>query len=247
MKDLSQPHILVVDDDREIRAMLMRFLGDHGFRAAEACNGQDLDDAVKAHRPDLIVLDVMMPGEDGFSICRRLRDKSGIPIILLTARNGDTDRVVGLEIGADDYVAKPFNPRELVARIRAVLRRVSMPADASERPDQVVYRFGGWTLDIMRRSLSSPEGVRTDLTTGEFDLLTALVQNPQRALSRDQLLNLVHGRANYHFDRSIDVLVSRLRRKVEPDPQQPTFIKTIRNEGYFFAIPPQTGASASRI
>jgi len=247
MEEQVKPQILVVDDDGEIRLLLMRFLGDHGFDVREASDGTGLISAVAARRPDLIVLDVMMPGEDGFSLCRRLREQSGIPIILLTARTGDTDKVVGLEIGADDYVPKPFNPRELVARIRAVLRRTptQSPNDTATSQFSGLYRFAGWVLDVTRRSLTSPDDVRTDLTTGEFDLLTALVQNPQRPLSRDQLLDLVHGRVSYHFDRSIDVQISRLRRKIEPDPQHPILIKTIRNEGYFFAVPVDTGGDAT--
>lgn len=238
------PHILVVDDDRQIRTMLARYLGDHGLRVTMADGGEAMMELLAANPFDVIVLDVMMPGDDGFTLCQRLRARSTVPIILLTARDTDTDRVIGLELGADDYVPKPFNPRELLARIRAMLRRASMVPGRAAAPKQSHYRFEGWTLDLARRVLTSPRGTRVDLTSGEFDLLTALVQHPQSVLSRDQLLDLVHGRSNVNIDRSIDVQVSRLRRKIEQDPHTPRLIRTVRNGGYFFAADVESGVSA---
>jgi len=229
----AKSHILIVDDDRQIRAMLARFLADHAMRVTQAGDGEQMFKALEAGRFDVIVLDVMMPGDDGFTLCRKLRSTNTIPLILLTARNSETDRVVGLELGADDYVTKPFNPRELLARIRAILRQAGAPATA-QRLASATYQFAGWTLDTSRRSLVSPQGALTDLTTGEFDLLVAFVEHPQRVLNRDQLLDLARGRVSLAFDRSIDVQVSRLRRKIESDPNAPALIKTVRNGGYFF-------------
>ena len=235
MTKQAKPHILIVDDDRQIRAMLARFLADHGMRVSQAGDGEQMFKTLETGRFDVIVLDVMMPGDDGFTVCRKLRNTNAIPLILLTARNSETDRIVGLELGADDYVTKPFNPRELLARIRAILRRAgaAVPA-AAQRLASAIYQFAGWTLDTSRRSLVSPEGALTDLTTGEFDLLVAFVEHPQRVLNRDQLLDLARGRVSLAFDRSIDVQVSRLRRKIETDPNAPALIKTVRNGGYFF-------------
>jgi two-component system, OmpR family, response regulator len=234
LSSLSKPHVLIVDDDHRIRTMLARFLTDHGLRATEARDGKQMLSVLQNGHIDVIVLDVMMPGEDGLSLCRRLRAGSHVPIILLTAMNGETDRIIGLELGADDYVVKPFNPRELLARIRAILRRTSAPHAAKERVIHYVYEFGGWTLNSSRRTLTSPAGALTDLTSGEFDLLLTFLEHPQRVLTRDQLLDLAHGRMSQAYDRSIDVQISRLRRKIEANPQDPAFIKTIRNEGYFF-------------
>jgi len=233
----AKPHILVVDDDLHIRTMLGRFLADHGLSVSEARDGHEMRARMGAMRPDLIILDVMLPGDDGFTLCSRLRAEGNMPVILLTARGGDTDRVVGLELGADDYIAKPFNPRELLARIRAVLRRTGQQSDDRNLRSPSVYRFAGWTLDTGGRTLFSPGAVLTELTSGEFDLLTALVQNPQRVMSRDQLLDLVHGRSSINIDRSIDVQMSRLRRKIEVNPNAPLLIKTVRNGGYFLTAP----------
>ncbi|MBK1865284.1 response regulator [Aestuariivirga sp. YIM B02566] len=230
----TKPHVLIVDDDQQIRTMLARFLGEHGMRVTQASEGISMFKVMETGRFDVIVLDVMMPGEDGFTLCRKLRAESAIPLILLTARNSETDRIVGLELGADDYVTKPFNPRELLARIRALLRRANAQPQAVQRLASATYQFAGWTLDTSRRSLLSPQGVLTDLTTGEFDLLVAFVEHPQRVLNRDQLLDLARGRVSLAFDRSIDVQVSRLRRKIETDPNAPALIKTVRNGGYFF-------------
>ncbi|MGE0239803.1 MAG: response regulator [Parvibaculaceae bacterium] len=239
----TKPHILIVDDDRQIRAMLARFLAEHGMRVTQAGDGDEMFKALETGRFDVIVLDVMMPGDDGFTLCRKLRSTNTMPIILLTARNSETDRIVGLELGADDYVTKPFNPRELLARIRAILRRASANPTAAQSLASATYQFAGWTLDTSRRSLVSPQGVLTDLTTGEFDLLVAFVEHPQRVLNRDQLLDLARGRVSLAFDRSIDVQVSRLRRKIESDPNAPALIKTVRNGGYFFTATVTPAAS----
>lgn len=238
-------HVLIVDDDHRIRAMLARFLADHGLRVSQASDGRQMFAICEDNRIDVIVLDIMMPGEDGLSLCRRMRAQSAVPIILLTAMTGDTDRIIGLEIGADDYVVKPFNPRELLARIRAVTRRLGA-SSINTRRATACYEFGGWQLNASRRTLTSPDKTLTELTSGEFDLLLAFLEHPQRVLSRDQLLDLAHGRANQSYDRSIDVQISRLRRKIEADPQDPAFIKTIRNEGYFFtaAVTPVEDAAA---
>ncbi|HET6521029.1 MAG TPA: response regulator [Geminicoccaceae bacterium] len=226
------PHILIVDDDREIRDLLARFLGKHGYRVDVAADGRAMARALEAGRFDLIVLDLMLPGEDGLSLCRRLRATSSLPVIMLTAMGEETDRIVGLEMGADDYLPKPFNPRELLARIKAVLRR----AGTAGRADEVgrTLAFEGWRLDLARRELRAPDGVLVPLTGGEFDLLVAFAERPRRVLTRDQLLDLTRGRAAAPFERSIDVQLSRLRRKIEPDPRQPELIKTVRGGGYMF-------------
>ena len=227
-------HVLVVDDDQRIRTMLARFLVDHGLRVSQARNGVEMFQVNADARIDVIVLDIMMPGEDGLSLCRRMRAESPVPIILLTAMNAETDRIIGLEIGADDYVVKPFNPRELLARIRAVTRRVMAGSLVPQRRGSTAYTFEDWVLDANRRTLVSPDGALTDLTSGEFDLLLVFLEYPQRVLNRDQLLDLAHGRSSQAYDRSIDVQISRLRRKIEANPQNPVLIKTVRNEGYFF-------------
>ena len=233
MKD--GPHILVVDDDREIRDLLARFLRRHGFRVETAADGRAMFRTLSAGRFDLMVLDLMLPGEDGLSLCRRVRADSGLPIVMLTAIGEDTDRIVGLEMGADDYLAKPFNPRELLARIRAVLRRAPGMRGLPEADPSRAFEFQGWVLDAGRRSLHAPDGALVDLTGGEFDLLLALVEHPNRVLNRDQLLDLTRGREAGPFDRSVDVQVSRLRRKIEDDPKQPALIVTVRGGGYVFA------------
>jgi two-component system, OmpR family, response regulator len=227
-------HILIVDDDREIRDLLGRFLTKHGYRVTAARDGQELRKALADWRIDLIVLDLMLPGEDGLTLCRQLRAESNMPIIMLTAMGEETDRIVGLEMGADDYLPKPFNPRELLARIRSVLRRAAGTPASSVASDRTILRFAGWQLDLARRRLESAEGVVVDLSAGEFGLLVALAEHPQRVLSRDQLLDLTRGRAAGPFDRSIDIQVSRLRKKIEPDAKKPELIKTVRSGGYMF-------------
>jgi two-component system OmpR family response regulator len=231
---IRSPHILIVDDDRELRQLLTAFLGRHGFRVDAAADGRAMAKLLEAGRFDLIVLDLMLPGEDGLALCRRLRATSRLPIIMLTALAEETDRIVGLEMGADDYVVKPFSPRELLARIKAVLRRTGEVLDRPEGEGNTLV-FDGWRLDLARREVHSPDGVLMPLTGGEFDLLAAFAQHPQRVLSRDQLLDLTKGRLAGVYDRSIDVQLSRLRRKIEADPNDPALIKTVRGGGYLFA------------
>jgi len=227
-------HLLVVDDDREVRGLLSKFLGEHGFRVTQAADGQAMYQALKVGRFDLVILDVMLPGEDGLSLCRRLRATEATPVIMLTAAGTDTDRIVGLELGADDYLTKPFNPRELLARIKAVLRRTNALPPKAAQSRAPVFAFAGWRLQAARRELHSPEGVLMPLSAGEFDLLMAFIEHPQQILSREQLLDLARGRSSVLFDRSIDVQVYRLRRKMEADPQAPVLIKTVRAGGYIF-------------
>lgn len=237
----DQPHILVVDDDQEIGALLKEFLGMQGFRVTPVGDGTAMRKVVEAGKIDLVILDLMLPGEDGLSLCRFLRNTTRLPVIMLTAMGGETDRVVGLEMGADDYLAKPFSTRELLARIKAVLRRVNdrgapegetvlaAPRDAAHHD---IMTFTGWTLDTGRRQLRSPDGVLVEITGGEFDLLMAFLFNPQQVLNRDQLLDLTRGRMAGPLDRTIDVQVGRLRRKLEVDPKNPELIKTVRGGGY---------------
>ncbi|AHV37581.1 two-component system response regulator [Aeromonas hydrophila YL17] len=231
----NSTHILVVDDHSEIRDLLKRFLEQHGLRVSCARDGKEMKRLLEEREFDLLVLDLMMPGEDGLTLCRELRAKSSLPIIMLTAMGEETDRIIGLEMGADDYLAKPFNPRELLARIKAVMRRTQVePQPVAEALTQDL-RFDRWLLDINRRELVDEEGVGLSLSTAEFDLLRVFLERPQRVLSRDQLLDLARGREAVAFDRAIDTLVSRLRRKLERDPKNPELIKTIWGGGYLFA------------
>jgi two-component system, OmpR family, response regulator len=225
-------HILVVDDDREIRDLLGRFLSKHGYRVTSVADGNEMRRALADWKIDLIVLDLMLPGEDGLSLCRNLRAKSQIPVIMLTIMGEETDRIIGLEMGADDYLPKPFNPRELLARMKAVLRRAPCAASHQSAAISKILHFSGWKLNIGLRRLKSPQGLLVDLSTGEFDLLVAFVEHPQRVLNRDQLLDLSHGRTEALFDRSIDMQVSRLRHKIEDNPKKPEIIKTVRGGGY---------------
>ncbi len=225
-------HILVVDDDRDIRELLARFLKKHGFRVTTAIDGREMRRAIADWSIDLVVLDLMLPGEDGLSLCRNLRAKSAIPIIMLTMMNEETDRIVGLEMGADDYLPKPFNPRELLARMKAVLRRTKNLPDMGETTRPKTLYFNGWKLEIGRRQLESASGLLIDLSAGEFDLLVALAEHPQQVLTRDQLLDLTHGRIEAPFDRSIDMQISRLRRKMELGEGANDLIKTVRGGGY---------------
>jgi two-component system OmpR family response regulator len=231
---VALPHLLIVDDDREICALLMKFMAQHGYRASSAGDGAAMMKALEAARIDLVVLDLMLPGEDGLSLCRRLRATSTLPIIMLTAVGEETDRIIGLEMGADDYLAKPFNPRELLARIKAVLRRAGAARSATSSAGRILA-FDGWRLDTARRQLFSPEDVLVPLRAGEYELLLAFLDHPQRVLSRDQLLDLARGRSASAFDRSVDVQVSRLRRKIEPNPAEPRLIQTVRGGGYIFS------------
>jgi two-component system OmpR family response regulator len=228
------PHILVVDDHRDIRELLARYLDRCGLRVTAAADAAEARRALKDAAIDLVVLDIMMPGEDGLALCRHMRETSETPVILLTAMAEETDRIVGLEIGADDYITKPFNPRELLARIKAVLRRTRALPPGRDVVAAGTLRFAGWRLDLERRELLAADGVVTPLSTGEFRLLAAFVEHPGRVLSRDQLIDLTRGRAAAPFDRSVDNQVSRLRRKIEPDPANPTLIKTVWGGGYSF-------------
>ena len=227
--------ILVVDDDARIRDLLKRYLTQEGLEVLLAEDGRSLNRLLQRETVDLIVLDLMLPGEDGLSICRRLREaKDRTPIIMLTAKSEDIDRIVGLEVGADDYLGKPFNPRELLARIHAVLRRRPPPEvpGAPSSEDEVV-RFGPYTLDLGQRTLSK-SGTDLSLTTGEFAMLKALVRHPRQPLSRDKLAQLARGREFEPFDRSLDVQVSRLRKLIEEDPTAPRYIQTVWGVGYVF-------------
>lgn len=228
------PLILIVDDDREIRDLLSQFLTKHGYRTEAVSDGQGMWRSLNLHSINLVVLDLMLPGEDGLALCQKLRATSTLPVIMLTAIGEDADRIVGLELGADDYVTKPFNPRELLARIKAVLRRIDYAAAETRQTAPKRFAFNGWQLNIAMRELTSPEQVLMPLTASQFDLLVAFVEHPQQVLSRDQLLELTKGYEAAPFDRSVDVQLSRLRRKIEADPKVPTLIKTVRGGGYLF-------------
>lgn len=226
--------MLVVDDDPELRELTQAYLAQQGYQVATAADGQEMDRVLAQRDIDLVILDLMLPGEDGLSIAKRLKGEMGLPIIMVSAQGEDVDRIVGLEIGADDYIAKPFNPRELLARIRAVLRRVaaaSESAGAGETSGSA--RFGEFELDLNAHRLSK-QGQSVPLTSGEFDLLSILVKHPNRVLDRDRILDLLTGAERSPFDRSIDVRVTRLRSKIEKDPATPIYIKTIWGKGYMF-------------
>jgi two-component system phosphate regulon response regulator OmpR len=231
----TKTKILVVDDDLRLRDLLNRYLTEQGFSVRAVADATDMNRHLTRERYDLMVLDLMLPGEDGLSICRRLRGgNETMPIIMLTAKGDDVDRIVGLEVGADDYLAKPFNPRELVARIQAVLRRRPAPQPpGAPSADTQVVQFGAFTFNLGTRTLTK-NGEDVPLTTGEFALLKVLVQHPRTPLSRDKLMELARGREFGAFDRSIDVQVSRLRRLIEPDPAKPAFIQTVWGFGYVF-------------
>jgi two-component system, OmpR family, response regulator len=231
----TQDHILIIDDDAEIRSLLQEYLQRQGYRVTTAADGKGLRATLDAANPDLIVLDLMLPGEDGLQLCRDLRARSHLPIIMLTARGEETDRIVGLEMGADDYLAKPFNPRELLARIKSVLRRArALPGNLSPEPVKSI-RFAGWSLDIATRDLRSPEGVVVPLSGAEFKLLRVFLAHANRVLTRDQLIELIISREAGPFDRAIDVQVSRLRQRLRDDAREPRIIKTVRGEGYVLA------------
>jgi two-component system OmpR family response regulator len=232
----DQPHVLIVDDDREIRGLLAQYLEKHDFRTTTVADGKEMRRVLERSHIDLLVLDLMLPGEDGLSLCRELRGRSQLPIIMLTARGEDVDRIVGLELGADDYVAKPFNPRELLGRIKAVLRR-SAHAPRDPSPESVRgFCFGGWRLDTVTRTLSSSEGRETALSGAEYRLLAVLLGAGNRVLSRAQLTELLRGRDADPFDRSIDVRVSRLRQILGDDARAPQIIKTVYGEGYVIGV-----------
>ncbi len=230
----TRPHLLLVDDEASIREPLSKYLEKQGFRMTEAAEASAARSALIAYDIDLVLLDIMMPGEDGLSLCRHIAANEGPPVILLTAKSEETDRIVGLEIGADDYVVKPFSPRELVARIKVVLRRAE-PGVRQIRSEMESYGFAGWTLKTGEQGLYDPDGVLVSLSSGEYRMLEALVTRAGQVLSRDQLLDLTRGREGGPFDRAIDNQISRLRRKIEVDAKDPQHIKTIWGGGYRFS------------
>jgi two-component system, OmpR family, response regulator len=227
--------ILIVDDDAEIRSLLGEYFEKNGYRVKAVADGRGMRAALRSAHPDIVILDLMLPGEDGLALCRELRTRTNLPILMLTARGEETDRIVGLEMGADDYVAKPFHPRELLARVKSILRRArSLPENLqSERVK--AFRFSGWTLDVATRTLTAPDGVLVDLSGTEFRLLRTFVDHPDRTLSRDQLMELMLDRDAGPFDRAIDVQVSRLRRRLRDNGKEPCLIKTVRGQGYVLA------------
>jgi len=233
--DGTMDHILVVDDDRDIRELLSEYLQKQGYRISVARDGRAMRAAIAVAMPDLIVLDLMLPGEDGLTLCRELRSQSDVPVLMLTARSEEIDRIVGLEMGADDYLAKPFNPRELVARIKSILRRArALPLNL--RPDEArLIHFSGWTLEIATRDLMAPDRSRVPLSGTEFRLLRIFLDHPNRVLTRDQLIDLTQSREADPYDRSIDLQVSRVRRRLQDNPKEPALIKTARGQGYVLA------------
>ncbi|NNM82153.1 MAG: response regulator [Burkholderiales bacterium] len=231
----SNDHILIVDDDRDIRALLGDYLQKNGYRVTLVADGKRMQEVLESESISLIVLDLMLPGEDGLVLCRNIRAKSEIPVLMLTAKGDDMDRIVGLEMGADDYVAKPFNPRELLARIKSILRRSKASQEAIKPDEANVVRFSGWNLDMLSRQLTSPQGVAVPLSGSEYRLLRVFIDHANRILNRDQLMDFCRGREMFPFDRSIDVQVSRLRQRLGDDAKEPMLIKTIRGEGYMLA------------
>jgi len=229
----TQDHVLVVDDDAEIRDLLSEYLRKNGYRVTAVAEGKGMWSALESGgRVDIVVLDLMLPGDDGLTLCRNLRARSDLPVIMLTARGEETDRIVGLEMGADDYLAKPFSPRELLARIKSILRRARTLPDNLKADAARALRFSGWTLDLATRNLRSPEGVVVALSGTEYKLLRVFLSHPNRVLNRDQLIDLMLSRDASPFDRSIDVQVSRLRHRLGDNPKEPAIIKTVRGEGY---------------
>jgi two-component system OmpR family response regulator len=231
----DKPHILLVEDERSIREPLATYLQRNGFRITQAADAGLARERLHGYAIDLVILDVMMPGEDGLSLCRHIRETSDLPVILLTAMAEETDRIVGLEMGADDYVVKPFSPRELATRVTVVLRRLTAGGARQHAPESGSYAFAGWVLKTGERALVDREGVSVPLSTGEFNLMLAFATHPHQVLSRDQLLDLAYGREAHAFDRAIDNHISRLRRKIEADPKNPGLIKTVWGGGYTLA------------
>jgi two-component system OmpR family response regulator len=232
--DMASPNILVVEDDRETRALIAKYLTANACNVTTASDGREMEKVLADRRVDLLILDLMLPGEDGLSLCRKVRANSQLPIIMLTARGEDVDRILGLEMGADDYLAKPFNPRELLARINAVLRRHAASLMSSTTNGASSLAFLEWHIDFRARELRNPAGARVAMTSAEFDLLRIFCERPGRIMSRESLLDLTQGRNAGSLERSIDVLVSRIRRKIESDPQDAKIIKTVRSGGYVF-------------
>lgn len=227
--------VLLVEDDAEIGELISRYLSGNQIEVVVVGDGRAMDAALAGREFDLLILDLNLPGEDGLSICRRVRAAQNLPMIIVTAQGEDVDRILGLEMGADDYMVKPFNPRELLARIRSVLRRAHAAVPSAEGAVGRFYLFSGWRVDIMAHQVIAPSGMKVAMTGAEFDLLYALCERPNRVLTRDQLIDLTHGPVAGPFQRSIDVLISRLRQKLESDPKNPKFIQTVRSEGYLFA------------
>jgi two-component system OmpR family response regulator len=241
MTSSTAPHILVIDDDPSIRDLIADYLGANDMRVSAGANGRELFATLDREAIDLVLLDLKLPGEDGMLLARQLRERATLPIVLLTGRSEEADRVMGLELGADDYVTKPFSPRELLARVRAVLRRYQVQATLPERDHtRRAFRFAGWELNLRTRRLVSPRGAAVELSNGEFSLLGALCSAPQRVLSRDQLLSMSRLHEAEVYDRTIDVQILRLRRKIEPDPAHPALIVTERGAGYCFACEVET-------
>lgn len=230
--DESQPHILVVDDDEGLRNLLQRYLRENDYSVTAAANGVEMEQALSTRHPDLVILDLMLPGEDGLSLARKLRGRSDVPIIILSARGEEVDRIVGLELGADDYLAKPFNPRELLARIRSVLRRTT-PSGSVTIDESEWASFGPYRLDLETRQFFRDD-TPVALTSGEFALLEIFLSHPNRVLNRDTILQQLKGYEHQPFDRSIDVRITRLRKKIEPDISNPVYIRTVWGEGYLF-------------
>ncbi len=231
----DMPHLLLVDDERSIREPLAAYLTKQGFRVTQAGDAESARTRLTAYAIDLVILDIMMPGEDGLSLCRHIAATSDVPVILLTARTEETDRIIGLEMGADDYVVKPFSPRELATRVKVILRRATAGGARQHAPEANAYAFAGWVLKSGERALVDREGVSVPLSTGEYNLLLALVTRPRQVLTRDQLLDLTQGREAAAFDRAVDNQVSRLRRKIEADAKSPELIKTVWGGGYTLA------------
>jgi two-component system phosphate regulon response regulator OmpR len=233
--------VLIVEDDSDIRQMVAEYLGDHGYAVSQAQSGGDMREAVERSLPDVVLLDVKLPGEDGLTLARYLRERYDVGIIMVTAARDIVDRVVGLEIGADDYVTKPFDPRELLARVKSVMRRLQSRAPAPQQSvpaQQPRVTVGRCFLDVASHRLIDVTGQEVPMTSMEYDLLKVFIDHPNRVLSRDQILNLTHNRDWEPFDRSIDIRIARLRRKVEPDPNEPKTIRTVRGAGYMFVPPP---------
>lgn len=236
-KNKATPLILVVDDDSGIRSLLSRYLNEQGYQAATVSDGKGMDQWLLNNQPDMIIMDLMLPGEDGLSLTRKIRTTSNTPIIMLTARGEEIDRIIGLEIGADDYLPKPFNPRELLARIRAIFRRSETTTNENNSETKSLIQFADFILDISSMELRQKDSKIT-LTTGEIELLIVLAQNPEKVLTRDQLMNKLDGGLRDSFDRSIDVRITRLRSKIEENPSDPQFIRTVWGKGYRFTPNP---------
>jgi two-component system, OmpR family, response regulator len=241
MNAITVPHILVIDDDPDVRDLMVDYLGRNDMRVSTGRSGAEMFALFDREAIDLVLLDLKLPGEDGMTLARRLRERATVPIVLLTGRNEEADRVMGLELGADDYVTKPFSPRELLARVRAVLRRYQVQATLPERDHtRRAYRFSGWELNLRTRRLQAPDGTSVDLSNGEFSLLNALCRAPQRVLTRDQLLSMSRLHESEVYDRAIDVQIRRLRLKIEPDQSHPALIVTERGAGYRLASEVET-------